>query len=476
MAKISKKVKEKVEKLPDVPGVYKFLDSGGKIIYVGKARRLKKRVSSYFREGRAHDSRIEMLVSTVRDIKFIRASSEAEALIYEAGLIKDHRPKFNIDLKDDKSYPFLKLTMGEEYPRLFLTRRRPRDGSIYYGPYVNVKLLKEALSFMKKVFPLRTCRRFLKSVCLEYHLAQCVGPCEGKVTKSEYLEIVKHLQKFLEGKKDDLIRDLKIDMKKFSSKREYEKAINVKKRIEALTAIQQLHDRAQYPIFGELDELQNVLALEKVPVVIECFDISNIGGHQPVGSMVRFVAGSAKKSDYRKFRIKQVSGIDDYSMIREVIRRRYSRLLSEGAKLPDLVIIDGGKGHLSAAKEVLNELGLENMPLVSIAKEHNHLYTETRKSPIRLSPGSRLLLLIQRIRDEAHRFAITYHRKLRRKDKFDTRLNEIKGVGPVKEKRLIEKFGSPASVRKASVEKLIEAGIDEKTAKNIVLYYKRVTP
>lgn len=472
MAKVSKKVKEKVNKLPDSPGVYKFLDSGGKILYVGKARRLKKRVSTYFRPGRARDNRLEMLVSQVRDIKIIRASSEAEALIYEAGLIKDHRPKFNIDLKDDKSYPFLKLTLGEKYPRLFLTRRKVSDGAVYYGPYVNVKLLKEALSFMKKVFPLRTCRRMLKAVCLEYHLEQCVGPCEGKVTKKEYEEVVEQLKKFLEGRKDDLIRGLKGKMKDFSEKKEYEKALSVKKRIEALTAIQQLHDRAQHPIYGELDELKNALDLKKIPMVIECFDVSNIGGHQAVGSMVRFAAGKARKSDYRKFRIRKVCGIDDYSMIKELLRRRYSRLVTEDKTLPDLVIIDGGKGHLSVARKALHEVGLPDLPVVAIAKEYNHLYTASRKNPIRLSPGSRLLLLIQRIRDEAHRFAITYHRSLRRKETFETDLKGIKGVGPVKEKLLIKRLGSPGAVRKASLETLKNAGMNEKTAREIVEHFK----
>lgn len=416
MAKISDKILEKIKKLPDTPGVYKFIGAGGKVIYVGKALRLKKRVSSYFRQGKARDSRLEMLVSEVRDIDFIRASSEAEALIYEAGLIKDHAPKFNIELKDDKSYPFLKLTVNEEYPRLFITRRRMADGAIYYGPYVDSRLLKEALSFMKKVFPLRTCRRFKKKVCLEFHLGQCAGPCEDKLSRDEYKVMVKQLKNFLEGRKDDLIKDLEARMKTFSKNRQYEKALNVKEKIAALTAVQQLHDRSRYPIYGELDEMQNALALASMPVSIECFDISNTGGRQAVGSMVRFVAGSPKKSDYRKFRIRTVEGIDDYSMIKEVVRRRYSRLIRENRPLPDLVMIDGGKGHLSAAREVLDELGLEEMKVVSIAKEFNHLYTEDRRQAIRLSPGSRLLHLVQRIRDEAHRFAISYHRHLRSRE------------------------------------------------------------
>ncbi|RKY41069.1 MAG: excinuclease ABC subunit UvrC [Candidatus Makaraimicrobium thalassicum] len=464
------KISSKIKDLPDSPGVYEFLDSKGRIIYVGKARRLRRRVASYFRPGRVTDSRLALLRSEVRDIKFIRASSEAEALIYEAGLIKDHTPRFNIELKDDKSYPFLKLTAGEEYPRLFMTRRRLGDGAVYYGPYVNVKLLKEALSFMKRVFPLRSCRRLRKSVCLEYHIGQCAGPCEKKISAGEYGDIVGQLKKFLEGRKDDLIRSLEEQMARFSRDREYEKAIFVKKRIEALTAVQQLHDRSQHPVYGELDELQNALNLPSIPVTIECFDVSNISGQQAVGSMVRFAAGRPRKAEYRKFRIKKVAGIDDYSMIREVVRRRYSRLLKEKRSLPDMVLIDGGKGHLFAARNELNELGMGSVPVASIAKEHNHLYTTSREQPIRLSPGSRLLLLIQRIRDEAHRFAVTYHRRLRRTEKFDTDLRKINGIGPKRERILLEKFGNIENIRRASQNELQKAGIDKMTTRLIVEY------
>ena len=414
MAAVSEKLKLKIKELPDSPGVYMFLDGKKKILYVGKARRLKKRVVTYFHPGRARDARLEMLVSEVRDIKIIRAASEAEALIYEAGLIKDHRPKYNIDLKDDKSYPFLKLTVNEEYPRIFVTRRRLSDGALYYGPYVNLTLLKQAVSFMKKVFPLRTCTRFHKTVCLEYHIAQCFGPCENKISKKDYGDIVKQLRQFLEGKKTDLIKALQSKMKEFSAKKEYEKAAVVKERIEALTSVRDLHDFSKYPIYGELDELQHALDLPAPPMTIECFDISNTSGTGAVGSMVFFEGGKPSKKNYRKFKIKGVDGIDDYSMIREVVRRRYSRLLKEGKTMPDLVLIDGGKGHLSVALEEIRGLGVD-VPVASIAKEHNHLYAEGKRLPVRLAPGSRLLLVVQRIRDEAHRFAIAYHRQLRRK-------------------------------------------------------------
>ena len=467
------KIDKKVKSLPDLPGVYMFLGTKGKILYVGKARSLRKRVMSYFRAGRARDARLELLVSQVRDIKFIRASSEAEALIYEAGLIKDHRPRFNIELKDDKSYPFLKLTVNEKYPRLFMTRRRLNDGAIYYGPYTNVKLLKRALSFMKKVFPLRTCVRLHKRVCLEYHIGQCVGPCEKKISDREYREIVEQAKAFLEGRKDELMDSLKSEMLRCSKKKQYEKALMVKNRIEALTAVRQMHDTAKYPIYGELDELQNALGLSSVPERIECFDVSNIAGDEAVGSMVAFKGGRPDKNNYRKFRIRDVKGIDDYSMIREVVRRRYLRLLKEKKALPDVVLIDGGKGHLAVAKDELSKLGLERMAVASIAKEYNHLYSSLRDHPIRLSPGSRLLLLVQRIRDEAHRFAITYHRALRRTDKFTTGLRGIKGVGPVTERTLMEAYGSIKRTGQLSVEEIRNAGVNKKAARAITEYFSK---
>ncbi|MFQ5953315.1 MAG: helix-hairpin-helix domain-containing protein, partial [Candidatus Omnitrophota bacterium] len=329
-------------------------------------------------------------------------------------------------------------------------------------------------SFMKKVFPLRTCRRLHKKVCLEYDIGQCLGPCEKKVTDKEYRDTVGQLRAFLEGRKDDLIRSLEERMKGFSRKRQYEKALSIKNRIEALTAVQQLHDRSKHPIYGELDELQNALNMPSLPVTVECFDISDIGGQQAVGSMVTFVGGKPLKAGYRKYRIKNVEGMDDYAMVREAVHRRYSRLLSENKTLPDLVLIDGGRGHFSAAKDELRALGLGDLTVASIAKVHNHLYVEGRRQPIRLSPGSRLLLLIQRIRDEAHRFAITYHRKLRWGVKFTTEFKGIKGVGPAKEKLLMEKFGSASGVRGASVEELCEAGIDRRTARMIAKHFKNM--
>ncbi|MDD4957247.1 MAG: excinuclease ABC subunit UvrC [Candidatus Omnitrophica bacterium] len=464
-------IREKVRSLPDSPGVYMFLDRRGKIIYVGKAARLRRRVSSYFRSSSAKSGKLRSLARETRDIRIVPASSEAEALVYEAGLIKDHSPRYNVDLKDDKSYPYIKLTVNESFPRVVMTRRRVNDGALYYGPYVDAGLLKDALSFMKKIFPLRTCGRFHKNVCLEYHLGQCQGPCEGRVTEKEYRETVENLKKFLEGRKGDLLSALREKMIRHAEKREYEKSMAIKERIEALTAVREFHGGTKRPMYGELDELKNVLGAVAMPETIECFDISNISGQKPVGSMVKFRHGRPSRKEYRKFRIKGVSGIDDYSMMREIVRRRYARLVADKGELPDLVLIDGGKGHLSVAMAVMDELGIKDMMLASIAKEYNHLYLPGRAHPVRLSPGSRLLSLVQRIRDEAHRFAITYHRKVRGKAYFGGMLTDIKGIGPARERELMEKFGSRGKVSEASFDELIARGIDRRTASIISSYF-----
>ncbi|MBL7073557.1 MAG: excinuclease ABC subunit UvrC [Candidatus Omnitrophica bacterium] len=460
------KLAKKIEALPSSPGVYKFLDSKKRVIYVGKAKNLKTRVKSYF-SGRAGNNRLELLARSVRTVEIVGTASSAEALIFEAALIKNHKPKFNVELKDDKSYPFLKLSVNEDFPRLAVTRRRLNDGAFYYGPYANAKLLKSAVSFMEKVFPLRKCRKLKKKVCLEYHIGSCRGVCEKKITSKVYGKIVDALKKFLEGKKEELITILKKDMKKFSRQKKYESALSAKRQIEALMTVRAFGDAARLPVSGELDELKSILKMDKVPVVIECFDVSNISGQQAVGSMVRFFAGEPDKSGYRKFRIKNVKGIDDYLMIREVVGRRYAMLIKKNEPLPDLVLIDGGKGHLSVAARELKKLGLEKTRVASIAKEHNHLYTLPFARPIKLAPGTRALFLIQRVRDEAHRFAITYHRTLRRKEKFETSLREIKGVGPVREKKLLKCFGGINGIRKAAVKEIQKVGIDKKTAERI---------
>lgn len=460
-----------IKKLPDSPGVYLMQDKRGAIIYIGKASSLKKRVGSYFHRHLAND-RTGLLVSQVKKIDVISTSSEAEALLLEASLVKQHRPKFNIDLKDDKSYPFLKITLGEEYPRLLVTRRKIADGSVYYGPFVEAGLLRQAVSILRRLFPMRTCHPILKRLCLMYHIGQCTGPCVGQMTQEAYLQIVRELMMFLDGRRTQLIQDLAKRMREHSGKREYEQAARLRDQIQALSTVKAV-GRVK-PGREVLSQLKEALSLPHLPRRIEAFDISNISGKQAVGSMVVFLDGKPARSEYRRFRIREVSGVDDYRMMREVVKRRYTRVLNERLVLPDLVVIDGGRGHLKSAKQELNLLNLNDLPVIGIAKEHEHLFSYHRASPYIFPQSSPILHLIQHLRDEAHRFAIQYHRLLRKKEQVLSELDEIEGVGPRRKKLLLDHFRSLKRLKKASGCEIKQVkGIDEKTANQIVSYFSR---
>ena len=402
--------KEKVKALPDSAGVYIMKGDNDEVLYVGKAADLRKRVSSYFRPNTRRVDRIVMMVERVKDITYIPTSTEAEALIYENSLIKQLSPKYNVALRDDKSYPMLKLTMNERFPRLFVTRQKKADGAAYYGPYSDAKLLRQALIVLKQIFPLRSCGKLPKSLCLNYHIKQCLGPCAGKINDNKYMEVVAELKLFLEGKREELLKLLSLRMAEAARKEDFEEAGLMKNRIEALSSIKE--KAVNYHPAGELEELRSFLDIEGPLDVIEAFDVSNIMGESAVGSMICFYKGRPKKNEYRKFRIKTVSRIDDYSMMRELVRRRYSRLLEEKKNMPDLILIDGGKGHLSVALDELGKLGLANIPAIGIAKEFEHIYKKDSDKPMTLPKESKALHLLERIRDEAHRFAIQYHRKL----------------------------------------------------------------
>jgi len=402
--------KEKIKKLPNSPGVYIMKDANGGVLYVGKAINLRKRVSSYFRPKVSHDERIGSMVRLVEDIDHIMTSTEAEALIYENGLIKQLSPRYNVALKDGKSYPMLKLTTFEDFPRLIVTREKKNDGAAYYGPYANAKLLRQAIIFLKQIFPLRSCVKMGKKVCLEYHIKQCLGPCAGNIDQAGYSEIVTELKMFLEGKRRELLETISLKMRGAAAREDFEAASGFKDRLEALSTIRE--DSVLYRPLGGLEELGRVLGLAKAPAIIEAFDVSNIMGEAAVGSMIYFYKGHPKKEEYRHFRIKTVSGVDDYAMMREIVGRRYSRIKKEGGNFPGLILIDGGKGHLGAALGALESLGISKVPVVGIAKEFERLYVKDRKDPIILPKESKALHLLQRIRDEAHRFAISYHKRL----------------------------------------------------------------
>ncbi len=436
-------IRKKLKKLPDSPGVYLMKDKAGKVIYIGKALSLKKRVLSYFKKN-IQDTKTRILISNIKDFSCIPTGSEAEALLLEWSLIKRYRPKFNIDLKDDKRYPLLKVTKREKFPRIFIARQRKKDGSIYYGRYTNAKLLKEALAIMRKIFPLRTCKTFPKTACLNYHIGQCLAPCVGRISKKEYARILKDACLFLEGKKTQLVKALTFRMKEASSKKDYEEAARLRDQIKALASVSE--GKATFEGFNletitrrqRLEELRMVLGLAKTPMRIEAFDVSNVFGSEAVGSMVSFFDLLADKQNYKRFKIKTVEGIDDYAMIKEIVTRRYKRLLEEHKPLPDLILIDGGRSHVSVATKALKSIGLKKIPVVGIAKKLERLHVLEKKTPIILKRNSKALQLIQRIRDEAHRFAISYHHVLRGKLTKKSILDQIPGIG-LKRKQLLLK-------------------------------------
>ncbi len=405
-------IKEKLNELPDLPGVYIFKDKDGKAIYVGKASSLTKRAKSYFWPSKNLSSRTELMVEKVRDIEWTVTSSEAEALLFESNLIKEHRPKYNVALRDDKSYPLIKITMAGEYPRLMVARGRKSDGSLYFGPYTDAKLLRRAVKFIREIFPFCTCHPLPKKACVYYDLGLCRAPCEGKISKEEYGETIKQIILFIEGKRDELLRRCLKKMNYLADGERFEEAARIRDQIEALNT---LVYKKGADAAGGLNELKKILGLKNEPRLIEAFDISNIKGEGACGSMVTFKDGRPDKSKYRMFKIREVEGQDDYAMMREVVKRRYTGTLKEKHKTPDLIIIDGGRGHLSVAAQEIRAAGLTDVPIIGIAKVFEHIYTLDRDMPIALVPSSKALHLIQRIRDESHRFAIKYHHILRRK-------------------------------------------------------------
>lgn len=594
---------ERLRALPARPGVYLMRDDSGAILYVGKASRLRSRVSTYFGSPYDLPPKIRQMVRRVADFEFIVTESEQEALILESNLIKEHQPQYNARLKDDKSYPFIKIDTTEDFPLVYITRRVREDGARYFGPFASASSVRKTLALLKKLFPYRSCTKTITGnddrACLDYYIHRCAGPCIGEVDKGQYHEIINQVALFLEGRADQVVRGIQTRMEDASENLEFERAALLRDQIVAIEKVHEgqkvlhltnenvdvialaqqnrdawvevffirqgkligrenfLMHRAdgdepaevlaafvkqfytanpyvprrvllQYlpddlkaiegwlrtkrqgavylhvPQRGEkkklvdmvaqnaaqgleqltirrihestnnakaTEELQEALSLPRLPTRIECYDISNTQGTNAVGSMVVFEDGRPKSSDYRRFQIKRVAGIDDYSMMREVLTRRFKRL-SEARKkerengdnspsgksdnawgiIPDLVIIDGGKGHLGAALQVFLELGIDDIPLCSLAKENEELFVPYEKDPIVLPRSSQGLFLVQRARDEAHRFAITFHRQRRSKSSVRSSLDLVPGVGPKRKKMLIRRFGSVKNIREASLE------------------------
>ena len=409
---------KKIKEFPNSPGVYIMKDDKGQPLYIGKAKSIRKRIASHFQK--AGSQRISLMLSQVRKIDFITTGTEYKALLLEAELIKKNQPYYNVDLRDDKSFPWIRISR-DKFPVISIARPKKKTDADYFGPYTNAKLLRQALKAIRKVFPFCSCQNRPKKPCLYYRIHLCPGPYAGKVSRKDYLSNIKHIKLFLKGKHNNLLKSLSQKMKASAKQQKFEQASLIRDKIIALSSLLQTGARdfvlptqinlgARY----ELGELKKLLHLARLPRRIEAFDVSNIRGRQPCGSMVSFLNGAPDKNNYRRFKIKTVKGIDDYRMLSEVIQRRYRRLIQENSKLPDLILIDGGRGHLNIAKGELNNLHLK-IPMISIAKQHEEIFTLNKATSIRLNADSKALQLIQRIRNEAHRFAIKYHKLLRKK-------------------------------------------------------------
>lgn len=459
---------KKIKNFPDTAGVYLMKDALGTILYIGKASSLKKRVGSYFQ--RPGSAKIQALLGRVKNIDHIQTVSSAQALLLENSLIKKFKPYYNAALKDDKSYPYIKINTKESFPAVSIVRGKKEKVAHYYGPYTNAKLLKSAVKAIRIIFPFRSCIRLPKRPCLYLDLKLCPGMCIKKIGKNAYQENLKQLELFLKGNYKELLAEVTYKMHQKAKNELFEEAVLLRDKVNALTQI--INQEKQVHPGELLGELARLLGLLKVPQRIEAFDISEISGSGLCGAMISFVGGWPDKSNYRKFRIKTVKGVDDYAMMREVLRRRYSGKELSKIPLPDLVLIDGGKGHLSCACDELNKLGLGKMPVIALAKRQETIYTQAKKT-INLPHDSKVLHLLQRIRNEVHRFAISYHRKLRQKTIRTSSLDKITGIGPKRKQLLLRHFQSIDAIKKASLQDLLKLErIDKRTAKNIVKHFR----
>ena len=489
-------IKSKINKLPETSGVYFFKDKRGKVIYVGKANSLKNRVSSYFSSSAQHSPKINKMIKEIENVEYMPTSSEIEALILESKMIKSNSPYYNTQSKDDKSYPYIKITLEKEFPQILFYRkinRKIKEGkALYFGPFVDTNATRVVIKLLRKVFKIRGCRKKdLKKakICLDYQIGLCSAPCANMISKTEYRKRIREICLFLAGKQKKLLNGLYREMKEASHNLNYEKAAKVRDRIKSIEAIlkgQEINLRRKSKnnsyLLKKVEEveedeiekgqkavidLKDKLNLKKLPERIEAFDISNIQGKLSVGSLVVFEKGRPKKKDYRRFRITKVKGIDDYAMLQEVTERRYKRLLFEGKRLPDLVLVDGGRGQLSAVEKILKNMNLE-LPIISIAKKEEEIFKPEFHKPIILPSNSESLFLLQRIRDEAHRFAVTYHRKIRSKELRNSKLDLIPGIGSKRKRLLLEHFKSIEDIKNASrVEISKIPGFGDKIAEKI---------
>jgi excinuclease ABC subunit C len=464
--KLPDKLKAKLKDLPDKPGCYLMRDRNGKIIYVGKARSLRKRVQSYFRDAtlRSATPKVRGLVKSVRDLDIIVVHNEAAAVLTEGKLIKTYRPRYNVSFKDDKHFLLLRANPQDPFPHFSLVRLRREDGARYFGPYASANAARTTLDFVEKQFGIRKCTPQIPDAetykhCINDIIRFCSAPCMNKISREAYHARFDEACAFLKGHRPEMLKALRAQMEEASQALDFERAIGLRDTLLLLQKAVKQHARVaptkqmqEAAATQGVAELQTALGLATPPRVIEAFDISNISGTYAVASMVCAVDGIPKNNRYRRFRIKTVIGSNDPAMIAEVVRRRVEGLLKKREPLPDLLLVDGGITQLRAARAVLASLDITSLPAAGLAKRYEELYWDDDGPPLRLPTDSNGIKVLQRLRDEAHRFAITYHRQLRSKRIRESVLDEISGIGPVRKQRILAHFGS--------IQRLLRAGED----------------
>lgn len=478
---VSGAIRSKLTALPHKPGVYLMKDRLGTVIYIGKARDLRKRVSQYFHPSRrmGWDVKFRALIDAIYDFDVHIVKGESEALLLESRLIKQFRPRYNVSLRDDKRFLMLKVNLKDPIPRFALTRLKVDDGAVYFGPFPSSSALRRTLDLARHKFNLRGCKPLTPGEhdhkhCLYGHLEVCTAPCVGKVTLEQYRMQVENACEFLAGQCSELLEELEIRMHEAAADQNYEKAAKCRDQIEALkettrktTRYHRLPNGLPVAIDPDRDlaQLAEELGLDHPPARIEGFDISNISGTFMVASMVVFRNGRPANADYRKYKMKGVDSQDDFACMAEAVNRRYSRLLKEKRPLPDLILIDGGRGQLNAAIGVLEKLKIRDIPIVGLAKEFEELYRPNKREPLRLGLDNNALKLLQRVRDESHRFANTYNAELRLKKISESILDDLQGIGPQRKAALLQHFGSVQRLRKATVSDICAVpGFGEKNA------------
>jgi len=465
-------IRKKLGTVPHKPGVYLHKDRFGTVIYVGKALDLRKRISQYFQSSRrlGWDLKFNALVEAIHDFDIHVVRSEPESLLLESKLIKEFKPRFNVSLRDDKRYLMLKVNLNDPIPNFIFTRLKKDDGARYFGPFVNSTALRNAVTLARKQFNLRGCRVFTPGEmdykhCLYAHLKNCTAPCVGIVTRGQYLEQVKAACDFLEGQCRELQPQLEAEMKKAAAAHDFEKAADLRDLLHDLKDTWKKTEKfARVPYTlplsinpeNDLVELAKVLVLPTPPQRIEGFDISNISGTFAVASLVSFKQGRPDRANYRRFKIKTVAGQDDFASMAEVVHRRYSRLKREAKPMPDLILIDGGKGQLGRACAELKKLGLEKIPVIGLAKEFEEIYLPDQNLPLHLGLNHPAVKLLQRIRDECHRVANSFNAQLRLKKISESVLDEFPGIGNARKAALLKKFGSVSRLKLATLEQIAE--------------------